>query len=447
MSSSDFEKHKVDHLFVLIGENPLPNYVAARLLLHDGGTVHLVYTTQTKRRADLLERELKKVKEQHTTVKRIELGASWANGHDIRKKIQDKIRPKGKPALEGRIGLNYTGGTKAMAVHAYQALLEIDLPNSVFSYLDSSKLQMCIDDNENRKTISVPAALAVSPQPQLEQILNLHNLSWKADNPPIDKSQAPEAAVEFAKQFMKSPPRGAESQISGMWRKWCDAAFQDAKYTSGEWKGYWKKDSEISTLLPLKLLGSRGASQETVQIPEEIKKILREKLQCVNDTQLSIQAVKGKFSELKQVYQWLDGGWLEDYVLWQVEEISTKYSIHERKMSLHIQDPEKSWRKIDQFEFDVAFLRGYQLFAISCTTTSAHDYCKEKLFEAFQRAQQLGGDEARIALVCCYDNNTNYLKQELSLVVDDRKIEVFGRSDLEPKNFAKKLDAWIYRNI
>lgn len=463
MNTSTFDKHKVDHLFVLVGDNPLPNYVAARLLLYDDGTVHLVYTTKTKKRADLLETQLKKLKEFNIniTVKRIELGSAWADGYDIRKKIQEKIRPKGKPPLEGRIGLNYTGGTKAMAVHAYQALLELnlptpilnsslglELPNPVFSYLDSIKLQMCIDDNENRKTIAVPAAIAVSPPPQLEQILRLHKLSWKPEEPPIEKSQAQEAAAEFAKQFMKIPSPGMKSQISGMWRKWCDAAFQDAKYASGERKGYWKEDFEIPTLLPLRLSVDRGVSKEVLQVPEEIKKILRENLQCINDTQLSIQeAAKGKFSELKQVYQWLDGGWLEDYVLWQVEEISKKYSLHERKRSLHIQDPEKSWRKTDQFEFDVAFLRGYQLFAISCTTTSAHDYCKEKLFEAYQRAQQLGGDEARIALVCCYDNNTNYLKQELSLVVDDRKIEVFGRSDLEPKNFAKKLDAWIYRNI
>jgi hypothetical protein len=461
MNTSNFDKHKVDHLFVLVGDNPLPNYVAARLLLHDGSTVHLVYTTRTKKRADLLEAELKKSKELNIniTVKRVELGISWADGYDIRKKIQDKIRPKGKPPLQGRIGLNYTGGTKAMAVHAYQALLELnlptsifnsslelELPNPVFSYLDSIKLQMCIDDNENRKTISVPAALAVSPSPKLEQILKLHDLSWNPDNPPIEKSQAPEAATEFAKQFMKSPSPGMKSQISGMWRKWCDAAFQDAKYTSGDRKGYWKKDSDIPTLLPLTV----SLEGETLRIPEEIKKILREKLQCVNDTQLSIKAALEycKFSDFKQVYQWLNGGWLEDYVLWQVENITAKYSIHEKKMSLHIQDPKnKSSSRGDQFEFDVAFLRGYQLYAISCTTTSAHDYCKEKLFEAYQRAQQLGGDEARIALVCCYEKDTNYLKQELSLVVDDRKIEVFGRSDLEPKNFARKLDAWIYRNI
>jgi len=43
----DWEYHQVDRLFLLIGENPLPNYVAARTLLKDGGKAYLVDTTGT----------------------------------------------------------------------------------------------------------------------------------------------------------------------------------------------------------------------------------------------------------------------------------------------------------------------------------------------------------------------------------------------------------------
>lgn len=447
MTNDPFNDYKVNHLFLLVGENPLPNYVAAMKLLETGGTVHLVYTTKTKKRADILEQELKKL---NIAVKPVELGEAAADGQKIRQKIKEKIKPKGKPLLKGRIGLNYTGGTKAMAVHAYQTLIELELSDPVFSYLDSIKLQMCIDDNE--KTIPIPAALAISPK--LETILKLHNLSWQANNPPISKPQLPTAAVEFAKQFMKSPPQGQESQISGMWRKWCDAAFKNAKEPSG----YWKQESDLSGLSPLKLSIYNG----TVQVPDEIKQIFREVMQCASETELDIKLALNQsklidkehagFTELRQVYQWLDGGWLEDYVLWQVKKISQKYSLNESKMSLHIKDPDKPWRPTDQFEFDVAFLRGYQLFAISCTTSAEHKLCKQKLFEAHLRAKQLGGDEARIALVCCYDYPTDQLKQELSLIIGrdgdkyDPKIEVFGRSDLEPNQFAKKLDQWIFRN-
>jgi hypothetical protein len=444
MNTSNFDKHKVDHLFVLVGENPLPNYVAARLLLHDGGTVHLVYTTKTKKPADFLGTELKKLKELNIniTVKRVELGSSWADGYDIRKKIQDKIRPKGKPPLEGRIGLNYTGGTKAMAVHAYQALLELnlptpifnsslglELPNPVFTYLDSIKLQMCIDDNENRKTISVPAALAVSPPPRLEQILGLHNLSWKPDNLPVDKSQFPEA-VENLCQLQRN------SDIAKKWRDWCNKNLQQALDKEN---GGWKKDERIKQKLDIS------------EIPDEIKKIFRDELKWnldKSDTELDIQKVKERRGiNLSHICEWLNSGWLEDYVLWQIEKVASKYDIQEIKRSLHIQDPEDYSRNKDQFEFDVAFLRGYQLFAISCSQTPDHSRSKQKLFEAHLRAKQLGGDEARVALVCWYKEDTSKLKKELSFVLDDDKIEVFGYQDLESKEFAKKLNNWIFRNI
>ena len=93
-------------------------------------------------------------------------------------------------------------------------------------------------------------------------------------------------------------------------------------------------------------------------------------------------------------------------------------------------------------------MRGYQLFGISCTTSASHKELKQKLFEAYIRAKQLGGDESRVALVSrCTAKDCEELKKELSLVVEDRKIEVFGIDDLDEKRFATKLKLWISRNI
>ena len=38
---------KVDHLILLVGGNPLPNYVAARVLGKEPQNIHLVHTAQT----------------------------------------------------------------------------------------------------------------------------------------------------------------------------------------------------------------------------------------------------------------------------------------------------------------------------------------------------------------------------------------------------------------
>ena len=90
----------------------------------------------------------------------------------------------------------------------------------------------------------------------------------------------------------------------------------------------------------------------------------------------------------------------------------------------------------------MAFTRGYQLFAISVSTTSKRDLCKVKLFEAYLRARQMGGDEARVALICCTDEPDS-LKAEVA-VLDDKKIAVFGRDDL--MDLSSRIEDWIKQN-
>lgn len=51
----------------------------------------------------------------------------------------------------------------------------------------------------------------------------------------------------------------------------------------------------------------------------------------------------------------------------------------------------------------------------------------------------MGGDEARVALVCCTDEPDS-LKADLA-ILDSKKIAVFGRNDL--KDLSSKLELWI----
>ncbi len=51
-------------------------------------------------------------------------------------------------------------------------------------------------------------------------------------------------------------------------------------------------------------------------------------------------------------------------------------------------------------DIDVAAVLGYQFLAISCTTAASRDHCKQKGFEVWLRARQIGGDTARAILLC-----------------------------------------------
>ncbi|MEO6063761.1 MAG: hypothetical protein ABIQ99_17655, partial [Thermoflexales bacterium] len=95
------------------------------------------------------------------------------------------------------------------------------------------------------------------------------------------------------------------------------------------------------------------------------------------------------------------------------------------------------------FEFDVAALRGYRLYAFSCTVDAKDKPTKMKLFEAYQRARQLGGEEARVALVC-YSEDPNGLLDDVTssnFFVED-SVRVFGKRDIQA-GLANAFQDWI----
>ena len=141
--------------------------------------------------------------------------------------------------------------------------------------------------------------------------------------------------------------------------------------------------------------------------------------------------------EPKYLCQWLDGAWLEHYVLSQIYAVSQDCQLHDWGTTLAT-DPESS---LFEFEFDVAAMRGYQLFGISCTTDLSKTIGKSKLFEAYVRSRQLGGDEARVGLVCGYPDPEK-LQSEVTYSWDaEGKIRVFGPQHLP--NLGDHLTRWF----
>ena len=423
MSTSETD-YKVNHLFLLVGENPLPNYIAAKMLLKEGGTVYLVHSTDTSGKADCLKRRLTPI-----NIKEISLGKNEADSHFIWHKIKKQVEEIADKNPEHNFGLNYTGGTKAMSVHSYRGLFDASgVDNTVFSYLDARSLKMLIDrDNES------PLPVPVKEQIKLEELFELHELPWKENKKPSDKPVLPDAAQEFLNAYLSVTPRNTDS-IAEQWWKWCKGKLHPI---TKDRYGFWLSETELEKISGISLDGAA----------ENIKQILQKYRLLNSNGELCLQAAKDQgFSLLSDFCAWLSGIWLEHYILHQIQSMSGQFAdIHESAMSFHIDDPQNQGDRYDRFEFDVAFMRDYQLFALSCTTARDKATCKQKLFEAHLRAKQLGGDEARIALVCLNDN-PDRIKRDLEATVRDKKIVVFGCNDLKPNKFAKKMTKWISEN-
>ncbi|MEG3870687.1 MULTISPECIES: DUF1887 domain-containing protein [unclassified Microcoleus] len=430
MSSNDtFQDYKVKHLFLLVGENPLPNYVAAVKLLGSGGTVYLVYTNQTLSQKSLLQNALKDkgFSSKPVALDKDKTDNNKSNAHRIYTKVKENAE---KIPTNERIGLHYTGGTNTMAVHAYRAIADLPRNDTVYSYLDAKTLEIFIDEPNSDSTHR-----AVQLTVPLEVLFKLHKYEWQENKKPLPTPILPDAAAEFVRLYQ-------DEKIAETWRRWSNTHrynnYGELKRAKDSATGQWKSEDELSNL-SLSLTG----------VHSEIIEFLRQKLDA-SPSQLSLNVTKAKgFNSYEQVCAWLGGIWLEHYVLKQVKELAQDLQLGDSKMSFVIKRSQ-TWEG-GVFEFDVAFMRSYQLFAISCTTSKDPKECKLKLFEAYTRAKQLGGDEARVALVCCCDDDPSksprldrYLKSQLEGAVTNPKIAVFIRQDLPI--LKEKIAAWVDLN-
>lgn len=425
----DLPPYQADHLFLLVGENPLPNYVAAKLLRSPQGKLYLVHSTDTLG----IARQLKEILQGEVTeIFLISLGNQQANAFEIKKHISSRLNQLKND--RGKIGLHYTGGTKAMAVHVYRAMQDWAKDSKrdsdrksqdiIFSYLDPSRLHLCFDQ-ENAQPQSKLVDLAL--QPPLKTILKLHRLSWKSDQQPERQPLLPDLAQEMATHFAQL----TDNEIS-QYQSWCNQKIRNHNaltHFESNGKTDWKSEKELSNL--------------TLSIPADFPETLRSWMKnrlttSGNQMHLGISRDRG-FGTCKALCDWISGIWLEYYVLHQVQQLEQAYQLHDVVRSLSIDDPNFK-RDKPQFEFDIVFLRGYQLFGISCTTSRDYSTCKLKLFEAYARAQQMGGAEVRVALVCAYERPNN-LRKELTLGREDPRIRVWGKDDLLMLH--DKLSAWI----
>jgi hypothetical protein len=401
----------VDHLFLLVGQNPLPNYVAARTLLTEGGTVYLVFTKQTDDQKNNLKGQDGLLR-LGIRCEEVDLDDDESNGFIIRDKIKNRVN---SITDGGTVGLNYTGGTKAMAVHAYRAIQEAK-PDAIFSYLDPRRLKMWIHEGDQKP---IDYDISLEPKLTLKELFNLHGKYLLTNFPPRPEPYSPELEAEIAKLYINKEINNDSKLNFENWKKWCNKLP--------------KLDSGI----------------DLQNISSNLANLLSQHWDLSgNKAQITDRAKTAGFQELEELKPYCDGTWLESYVLKTLEDISDEIGLEPEdfQMSFNVvDDPSKLTTKNKikdgKFELDVAFIKGYQLFAISCAAKSGKSDCKEKMFEGYLRAKELGGDEARVALVCCSDKPEEIEEDMKRFGTRDPKIKVFGRSHLA--NLADEIANWI----
>jgi hypothetical protein len=151
---------------------------------------------------------------------------------------------------------------------------------------------------------------------------------------------------------------------------------------------------------------------------------------------------KKVISGIDSFCEWIDGKWLEHCVLEILHGLSPHLSLHSCAQNIVPKEV--------IFDLDVVAIRGYQLFAFSCSTDTDQSRdgskgdrsrIKKKLFEAYIRARQLGGDEACVALISC-SKDPESLEEEMRRDYDlEGRIRVFGRKHFN--DLSSNICKWI----
>jgi len=395
--------HKVDHLILLVGSNPLPNAVAGKLLIEPDGIITLVHSNDSfpvaQRLKGWLERENMK-----NTVKLKSVGESEPLS------IYQGVWKCLKENDTKTIGLNYTGGTKMMSVHAYRAVEQWAKGKGitpVFSYLDARTLHMVFDPPEgsvSEQRIYVGREVKLNLK---EDLLVLHG--WTLKNEPGREVVLPDTVQALAQVY-------SNDDDLKKWKEWIEDELKTKCMDADKRK--WKDVNELKSI--------------TIHLPEwgMLSKLSQYLCYELGQVESGFNFMHTAFDNNPQNFlNYLNGMWLEDYVLRVLNNLKDAVDFNETAKNIKVKEVE--------FEIDVIAICGYQLFVYSCSTSSNKKELKKKLFEAYVRARQLGGDEARAALVCCADN-PQIIEREIERDFDFKgRVRVFGRKDLD------KLDSCL----
>lgn len=358
-------RSKCDKLAVLVGSNPLPNYLAAVVLRPR--EIVLLHSPETTKPRDRLRQALES---RYSALK--VTSVAIADATDARE-IAEAVRGLKVDHL------HYSGGTKPMAAHARRVC---QIEEGQASYLDERKGLLRFDDGCEIRLEDCDLGLT------LDVVLKLHGIKRRS-SPPSTSEGPTGGDVDAVRMAILANPERAKSLYHQ--------------------------------------LRPQGRRKNLTQAKEQ---------PCRPGIPLSISIIpEGDWNKARyEVWDdFLAGGWLERWTAGRI-----RFSLGESSLQVEVNVRcERNEPTKNDFEIDVALVRGHRLYVVSCTTAPEKALCKSKLFEVAMRSRQMGGDLARCALVCLLDKGSQgddyveKLRADIADLWDAPSVPaVFGLADL-----------------
>ncbi|MGV8122534.1 MAG: hypothetical protein AB2L14_22480 [Candidatus Xenobiia bacterium LiM19] len=409
-------------LVLLVGTNPLPNYVVAKYFLKHNSYLKKIWLVHSEKNENISQEGTQEyaenlknllIKDHNTITFFFTALKDVSSSAEIRNSLRDKL----SISSESVVHLNYTGGTKAMGIHVYRYIesLNTSKPTS-YSYLDGRYFRLIqdgvgqINDCDLREEIHL----------FLEDMIKLHGFKKHVET---DELACTDAVDEFSKLIKHDRLQEFYDRQNGFVR----TKFENkAKPGTLADKQSQLDEKSFEQFAPNDALYSIVSHMpHNLQIIDNNRKI---------NTEL-------KSKDFAKGLKFIDGLWLESYV----------YKV----LSHGLNDPSieinKNWRVKKEIwssdcELDLLLMRGYQFIGISCTTSDITGLCKSKGFEILHRSRQMGGEEAKAILITrLKEENRHKLKEELKLDTGGlSSLMVLGADSLKEEILINRINDFIF---
>lgn len=425
-----------DILILLVGENPLPNWVVAKYLLVTGrpdqqllprpSKIILLHSHDTQQMAKNLHTNLKALVSGNIFL--VNIGENERDAQAIRKELGN-ILTNFRNGISS-LHLNYTGGTKPMAVHSYLEVFSSQIQvKKIFSDLNPTTFKIQLAEQTCNTQYPVTEDLRDKVSLSLQEIFQLHSalggngiiLSNQGATDPTFSYPGEVDIYKFANEFFQDNSR----ILPNIW----DMANERNK----------ERKTNHNYILPWNKIISLLSHTTVDKWLDGLYKNFPS-LTLFNSANLgpTIPQSNEKFDKLIDFFT---GKWLEDFILVNITDLKAARKIVITELRKNV---EVSYKQRPA-EMDVIVLKGYELFLFSCTTSEKIKEVKLKAFEALYRAEQLGGAHAQSVIVSLlpqqdtthnpqFRNDLESLEKDLSSFGVRSKYYLIGKPDLQKIN-------------
>ena len=143
------------------------------------------------------------------------------------------------------------------------------------------------------------------------------------------------------------------------------AEIHSEKSSREEWKKWLEKPDNLNSLPTI------------AEYPKLAKVINEIEALCDGDPSPDLLAQKLGQNKLNSCKLFLEGKWLEEYTFCSLESFAEELGLIDLCFNLLSEKPR-------HFELDVVFIRGYQLFALSCKASDNKKQCKLGLLKLYK---------------------------------------------------------------